>query len=307
MASGWMEFAGYTDCPYLENDEVRVVLGPHMGGRVLEYAYRGENVLMLDPHQNGWVYKEGERPRFGPSGGRFDVGPEHTFPKHPQLWFGRWTAAVTGENCAKMISVSDAASGLQLERKFNLAPDSTHLACTQVIRNISDQEVRCCHWSRTFGLGHGICVVPLSAYSRFPRKYIMYGPGPVMNFYPEDPAIRVDDDYLVLFDTPVHPKLGIDSYAGWFAYLMPNNLMLVKHYATYPDRVYNEMAAITISLWYMRDTVCELEPIGPMEILQPGESASFTENWSIVAFPFPEQRAKVDTAAVARAVQPHIA
>jgi hypothetical protein len=200
-----------------------------------------------------------------------------------------------------MTSVVDMASGLKLEREFMLSPDSTQLACKQIIHNISDQEVRCCHWSRTFGQGHGICVVPLSAYSKFPRKYIMYGPGPVMDFMPDDPHIRVDGDFLVMFDAPARPKLGIDSHEGWFAYLMPNNLMLIKQYPTYPDRVYNEMAAITISLWYLKEFVCELEPIGPMEVLAPGEKASFTETWYIANYPFPDQRAKVDALSVSRA------
>jgi hypothetical protein len=298
MASGLIDYAGYQDCVYLANDDTRVILGPHFGGRVLEYAYQGQNALMLDPQQDGWTYKAGESPPWGPSGGRFDVGPENTFPRHPQLWFGAWTGEVTGDWSARMTSVADSDSGLMLERDFNLAPQSTRLMCKQVIHNISDHEVRCCHWSRTFGQGHGICVVPLSPYSRFPKKYIMYGPGPVMNYMPDDPHIRVDDDFLVMFDTPARPKLGIDAYEGWFAYLMPNNLMLVKQFPTFPDRVYNEMAGITISLWYLKERVCELEPIGPMEILAPGSTAQFTENWFLIDYPFPAQREEVDVCAV---------
>ena len=303
MASGLIDYAGYTDCVFLENDTTRTVLGPHMGGRVLEYAYQGENILMLDPRQDGWTYTPGERQRFGPSGGRFDVGPEKTMTPHPHLWFGAWTAEVTGKFSGKMTSTADAVSGLQLEREFTLAPDSTQLASKQTIHNISDREIRCCHWSRTFGLGHGICVVPLSAYSKFPRKYILYGPGPVMNFMPDDPHIRVDDEFLVMFDAPERPKLGIDSHAGWFAYLMENDLILIKQFPTFPDRVYNEMAGITISLWYLKEFVCELEPIGPMEVLSPGESASFTENWFIGEFQFPAQRDQVDARAVAKVAE----
>ena len=93
--------------------------------------------------------------------------------------------------------------------------------------------------------------------------------------------------------------LGLDSHAGWFAYLMPNDLMFVKAYPTYPERVYGEMAGLTISLWYMANFVCELEPIGPREILSPGASASFTETWYLTPYAFPEPRAAVDPAHVA--------
>jgi hypothetical protein len=58
------------------------------------------------------------------------------------------------------------------------------------------------------------------------------------------------------------------------------------------------MAGITLSLWYLKDFVCELEPIGPMEVLTPGDQAEFTENWYIAEFPFPEQRELVDVDAV---------
>ena len=303
MASGWIDYAGYKDCVYLENTDTRVVLGPHMGGRVLEYAYQGENTLMLDPRQNGWTYKAGDRPRMGPSGGRFDVGPENKMTKHPNIWFGPWTAEVTGPYSGKMTSVADSDSGLLLEREFTLSPDSTQLTCKQIIHNISDQELRCCHWSRTFGKGHGICVVPLSPYSKFPKKYIMYGPGPVMNYMPDDPHILVDEAFLIMYDAPERPKLGIDSHEGWFAYLMPNNLMLVKQYPTFPNRVYNEMAGITISLWYLKEYVCELEPIGPMEVLEPGTSASFMETWYVIDYPFPDQRNQVDVNSVAVAAK----
>jgi hypothetical protein len=30
---------------------------------------------------------------------------------------------------------------------------------------------------------------------------------------------------------------------------MPNDLMLVKRFATYPDHVYNEAASLTLSVW----------------------------------------------------------
>jgi hypothetical protein len=72
------------------------------------------------------------------------------------------------------------------------------------------------------------------------------------------------------------------------------DLLFVKRFAVYPDRVYNEAAGLTISIWYPEDRRVELEPIGPRERLKPGESASFTEDWHLLAFPFPADRKQVD-------------
>ena len=49
----------------------------------------------------------------------------------------------------------------------------------------------------------------------------MYGPGPVINYRPGDPNIRIRDNFLEVLSTPLRAKLGMDSQAGWFAYLEP--------------------------------------------------------------------------------------
>ncbi len=299
--TGLIDYAGYSDCIKLENENTRIILGPHCGGRILEYSWKGENGIYLDADHNGWVYEPG-KPTIDPSGGRFDIGPEAVIPKHPDLWLGKWTAEIIGPRAARLTSVEDRATGVQLVREFRLDESSSHLSCKQIIKNVSAETQAWCHWSRTFARGGGICLIPLTPHSRFPGKYIMYGPGPVMNYRPNDPNIRVRDGFLEILGTPKRPKLGIDSYVGWFCYLMKNDLMFVKSFPTYPDRVYNEMAGLTISIWYYKDMMCELEPIGPMEKIAPGESAAFTEEWWLIPHKFPKQGSEVDLDGIRRIV-----
>ena len=301
MATGWVDFAGYRDCIALHNGSTRVILGPHCGGRVLEYALEGANVLHLDPAFDGWVYDpDGEPPpQLCPTGGRLDIGPEMLVPRRPELWLGGWEAEIVDDHSARMTSPDCPAAGVRLVRDFVLAPYSSRLTYTQTMTNISNRETRWCHWSRTFGRGHGICIVPLTPeLSRYPKQYVMYAPGRGILAAPEDPSIRVREGFLEVFDTPAFPKLGVDSYAGWFAYQTTNDLLFVRRYPAYPDRVYNELAGLTLSLWYLKDVVCELEPIGPMQVLEPGQSASFTEEWWLASHSFPAQRDALDLASV---------
>jgi len=194
--------------------------------------------------------------------------------------------------------------GVRLVREFTLDARSSHLTCTQTMENVSDRITRWCYWCRTFGRGHGICVVPLTPeLSRYPNQYVMYGLGSAIGYAPEDPAIRRQGDFLVVYDTPAQPKLGLDTYAGWFAYLMPNDLLFVKRYPADPERVYHEVAGLTLSLWYYQDVTCELEPIGPRETLAPGASCAFTEEWWLLPYPFPKPREALDVADVARAAR----
>ena len=281
-------YYGYDDCIQLKNDHVSVVLCPAAGGRVLEYALDGKNVLYLPDGDEGWKYsKPGDRGNM--TAGRFDIGPEKVVKRGPLLWMGRWKGEITGDRTARLISQKDPASGVQLIREFELAKNSSHLICAQTIHNVSDSAVSLCHWSRTFAVGDGIAVVPRSPLGRFPNGYVMYSDGANIGIRPEDPNIDVTDSDVVINAAPRFPKLGFDSMTGWLAYAAPTDQLFVKRFLTYPDRAYNEVAGLTISVWYPKDRgMVELEPIGPAANLKPGEKESFAEEWWLVDYEFPK-------------------
>jgi len=117
-----------------------------------------------------------------------------------------------------------------------------------------------------------------------------------------DDNIRERDGCLEILAPPRKPKLGFDTYAGWLAYVTPNGRAFVKRFPAYPDRVYNEAAGLTLSVWYPAGKQIELEPIGPRERLKSGESASFTEDWWLFPHPFPKAGARLDLKALAEQV-----
>jgi hypothetical protein len=281
-----VSFFGYDDCVALQNDETRVVLCHQSGGRVLEYALNGVNAIALDEAGRGWLPGNPDR-RGASTGGRIDIGPEQTIPRHPVLWEGSWTAETPAPFTARLTSQKDESTGVQLVREFVLDDDSSELKVTQTIRNVADGIVEYCHWSRTFGQGGGVVVLPVTEPSRFPNKYVMYEPDNSIQMRPVDPHITLRDGCLIIHGSPQHPKLGFDTAAGWFAYAMPNDLLWVKRYPVYRDRVYNEVAGLTVSIWYPDRPMVELEPIGPRERLKPGEEAAFTETWTLHPFEFP--------------------
>lgn len=292
-AAETIRFLNYPKAIVLTNDTTRVVLCPDAGGRVLEYSLNGINALHLDEAETDWT-PDAQKPMM--SAGRFDIGPEQIIPKREELWSGPWTGEISGERSARLTSLQHDATGVRLVRDFELAAHSSKLTCTQTLRNItSDRTVEWCHWSRTFAEGRGIVYVPVTEPSRFPNHYVMYEQRGLMNFRPEDPNIHLRDGILEILAAPASPKLGMDSTAGWLACQEPNGLLFVKKFPTFPDRVYNEVAGLTVSIWYPQDKpVIELEPIGPRERLAPGESASFTETWFLVKTTPPHDPDKAD-------------
>jgi hypothetical protein len=302
---------GYDKAVELTLGPARAVLCPEIGGRVLEFSVGGKQALWFDEAEK--QRKPGDAPS---SAGRFDFGPEMTTPRHQKIWGGAWTTEITGPSAARMTSQKDDSSGVQLTRDCELVaikapnPDRVppvRFLCKQTITNVSSQPREYCHWGRSFSPGGGICVIPLSGISRFPSKYALYEEGSLINVKATDPQIRERDGCIEILAPPRKPKLGFDSYAGWLAYAMPNDTVFVKRFATHPDRVYNEAAGLTISVWYPQVTPreagkIELEPIGPRERLQPGQSASFTEEWFLLLHPFPKAGESLDLAKVRQQV-----
>lgn len=321
-----VSFFGYEGCLQLSNADTRVILDPNCGGRVLSYCHRDAEAIPLNPAQQGYTWQPGGKV-VDPYGGRMDVGPEMTLPRHMDLWLGQWRGRFTGPREAQLISPVDSSTSLQLIRTFRLEDNGAHLRVTQKIINRGDITRRCCHWSRTFAQGDGIIVLPLNPNSRFPRKYLTYGPGAVMDYSPQPSEnVRVRDGFLEIKGDPVYSKFMADPVGpteengvsrAWLGYLMRNDMLFVKRFPVYPSRNYGEACAASLSLYYYpfvedrqkpRDQrplpvdVCELEPIGPLEILAPGQSTSYAEDWWLLPHAFPAEGQDLDLKGVEKLV-----
>lgn len=286
-----VEFHGHQSAVELNAGPAKVYLAPGSGGRVLQFTFGNRKALYLDDADG---HPEPGKPAMM-SAGRFDYGPELVVMPHPTIWSGVWESESTGPRSVRLMSPKDDQAGVQLRRDFELAEDGTpRLRCTQTIINIGDKPQELCHWGRSFSPGGGIVLIPLGDRpSRFPAKYAMYEDSAIINVRNVDDRIRERDGFIEVLGPPRKPKLGFDTYAGWLAYLLPDDTLFVKRFPTYPDRVYNEAAGLTLSVWYPGPKI-ELEPIGPRERLAPGERATFTEDWWLLEFPFPKAGESVD-------------
>lgn len=281
---------GNENCIELSNETTRVVLEPNLGGRVLIYELNGNNILWINEKYEAKPYVPGESNGY-PSAGRIDIGPEQTGKKRPALFMGEWKGKITGPRTAVLTSQKDTSTGVQLVRTFTLDDSGSHLSCTQVIKNVSEETVRHYFWARTFVEGGGISLTPLNPHSRYPKGYLMYGPGRVMDFEPAgEPNIRTRDGILEIIGPPSRPKFVMDCSEGWLAYVSLDNHLFIKKFPVFEDRVYGDMAGNTVSIWYNKDMMCEIEPMGPLEIIEPGGEASFTEHWYLFDYEWPVDR-----------------
>ncbi|MGC3970294.1 MAG: hypothetical protein QM775_24075 [Pirellulales bacterium] len=299
------KFLAYDQAIEMQRGNVRVVLCPQAGGRVLEFSLGGKQALYLDEEkEKAWTPNATSAAM---TAGRFDYGPELVVTPHPQIWSGSWAAEIFGTHEVRLTSPREESAGMQVVRTFRLidsADRAFKLQCEQTLRNIGTETREVCHWGRSFSPGGGICLIPLGErLSRFPSKYAMYEESAIINVRNKDDLIRERDGFLEILAPPRKPKLGFDSFAGRLAYVIPGDLMLIKRWSTFPDRVYNEAAGLTLSVWYPQGPRIELEPIGPREVLASGQEAVFTEEWELQPFPFPKADEKIDLSAVRKLLQ----
>ena len=97
----------------------------------------------------------------------------------------------------------------------------------------------------------------------------------------DDPRWRLSRKYLVLRQDPKNSnpqKLGTYNRHTWGAYLLNDELFVKRHEAVAPPSAYPDFGCSFET--FTNADILELETLGPLTTLAPGQSVSHTERWS---------------------------
>ena len=97
----------------------------------------------------------------------------------------------------------------------------------------------------------------------------------------DDPRWRLSRKYLCLTQDPKNSnpqKLGSYNRETWGAYLLNGELFVKRYKATAEPAAYPDFGC-TFEM-FTNEHFLELETLGPMTTVAPGENASHTETWS---------------------------
>ena len=279
------EYTGWNPCVHLSSSDTktRAIIAPQVGGRIVHYSLSGENIIFENPSAFGLSIASTNR-NFWVGGYQCDIGPElRNLPEHRELWMGPWTWSAPRDYTVKTASPPDARMGVQLEKEFLYDPDSGDLGIVQRMKNISDREVAYCLWDRTLSRGGGFAVIPLKAQSRFKAGWSMRRTVDGRFNYdgdkPASPQVKVLSGMLVTKAVGEATKIGVDSDAGWIAYIR-GKLLFIKYFPVTAGGNYSD-GGNTVDL-YFDLRVAELEPLSPEVKLAPGQSYEFPEKWVLI-------------------------
>jgi hypothetical protein len=266
-----------------DNNRVRLVIAPAVGGRIVHYSAGGENILYEHMESIGKTLATTPG-GFWVGGYQCDVGPEiRGIPEHFGLWIGPYQAETPNDYTVVVRSEPDAQLGLRLEKHITLSPDTGEVGIVQRMVNVSDRETAFCLWDRTLCQGGGYALVPLNKKSRLPARWALARTVDGKMRYdgdtPESAQARVMDGVLVIKAEGPATKIGADSDAGWVAYARGKTLF-VKFYPYTPAGPYTDGGNSVEVYWDER--FAELEPLSPEVKLAPHASYEFPEKWVLI-------------------------
>jgi hypothetical protein len=187
------------------------------------------------------------------------------------------------EDDLKVIAEKDAvtlrggidASGLEKEISFHL--EKNRVLLTQRVTWHGNEPIELAPWGITQLRLGGMAILPLStAEGLQPNRNLVLWPYSQVH----DERLELHDDLILLHGRASEQAFKIGTYNshGWIACLLDNALFIkrfsVEQFGDYPDMGCNVEA-------YVRDVCLELETLGPLAVLQPGESVTQAETWEI--------------------------
>lgn len=275
------DFHGWPNTQFLSNGEVELILTGDIGPRILGYSLNGgPNVLCVFEDQLGQTGGDAFRP-YG--GHRLWHAPE-ALPRTYTL--DNFPLIVTPvPNGVRLTMPADAQAGIEKELEVTLAETGSVATLTHRLVNRTLWPVELAPWSVTQVAKGGQQIVPLPPYAPHGPDRLL----PVSSFtlwsYTNfaDPRWRVGARYVSLRQDPAGfgaQKFGMRVADGWAAYAFEEQLF-VKRFAWDPAAAYPDVNVNYET--YTDPFFLELEALGPITRLEPGQSVTHIEHWGLFA------------------------
>lgn len=282
MPSEEISYGGWNRNLRLFNNAVEIVVTLDVGPRILSYrpitsAGNGVNVLKNFPEQLGgsgeteWKIRGGHRPW---------IAPEHEVLSY--AWDNvPYPYELMGDHGIRATNPGIEPWFLKKETTIELAPTGSGVTIEHTVINESDDTWEVSPWALTVMEPGGISILPQPPLGEHPRDLL---PNRVLVAWPysdlSDPRLRVGRHILTLEQRAegVPFKIGLAHQCGYAAYLLGNQLFVktVPYFssATYADHGCNYES-------FTNSQMLEVETLGPLTELAPGESVSHTEKWRL--------------------------
>jgi hypothetical protein len=276
-----VNYLSQPNCFWLSNEIVDAIVATDIGPRILRYGFLGgENILGEFPdlkvtsELGEWTAYGGHRLWTAP-----EVMPRTYSPDSLPVDF-----QIDGDRSIRLLQPVEPRTGIQKEMRVMLDEEGSRLTVNHKVTNRNLWEVELAPWAITIMRYGGVTILPQEPY-RSHEDYLLPARPMTLWHYTDlsDSRWTFGEKYIRLRtdDTMDAPqKIGIANKHGWAGYWRNQTLfikrVLYQEGAHYPDYGSNVET-------YTAGSFLEVETLGPLERLQPGQSAEHTEIWSLHA------------------------
>jgi len=266
-------YAGWPNCYRLTDGKIELIATGDVGPRIVRLGFvGGENVFGGLEEQFGLVGGEEWR-LYG--GHRFWHSPE-AMPRSYYPDNNPIQVESEDGDTLRLIQPTETTTFMQKTIEVKLMED--HVEVAHTLSNEGLWPVEVAPWALSVMAVNSVAIIPQpqgDPKALLPNRTLMLWPYTDMT----DPRVHWGRKFILLRQDPAieQPiKLGLSADDGWCACLVGETLFL-KGFDYFVDAIYPDNGCTVES--YTNDRFLELETLGPLVYLEPGDSTTHVERW----------------------------
>jgi hypothetical protein len=179
----------------------------------------------------------------------------------------------------RLVQPTESHTGIRKSIQISLQGDRAALKLVHQLKNEGTKAVEFAPWAITQLKQGGTVILPqtlgpVDVPGLLPNRQFVLWPYTRVH----DPRLELHDDLVLMRAQPLVPacKIGYFNRRGWVGYLL-NGTLFVKRFQARLDKVYPDHGCN--AELYCNDQFIEVETLGPLAVLNPGDSTASEETW----------------------------
>jgi len=272
------EYMGWKNNVKLSNDQIELIATLDVGPRIIRFGpVDGPNVLKNYTEQLGGT---GESEWMIRGGHRLWHAPEAK-PRTYALDNSPVEIEEIGDFGLRLNPPVETGNGIRKQIEISMAAEDNLVVLTHRLTNIGPWSIELAPWALTVTDAGGLCIVGLP--EKRPHTEVLTPDFPLVVWpYTDfrDDRLGLGTRYITLRqDTSKGPiKYGMANILGWAACLV-HDCLFVKYFDYDPTAVYPDFGCNFET--FTNEDMLEVESLGPLTLLEPGEMIEHDETWRL--------------------------
>lgn len=273
------EYLGLANCCKLSNGAIEAIVTADVGPRIIRCGFVGGDNVLGECPENAVSTDLGEWKPYG--GHRLWHAPE-AIPRSYVPDNDPIDCEAIGDSAVRLTQPVEPPTGIRKAMAVALAPDGARVTVRHKLTNTGLWPVELAPWALTIMHGGGTAIIPQEPYISHDDCLLPARPLVLWHYTDlSDPRFAIGPRFLRLSsDTALEEpqKVGVGNKQGWAAYLRGQTLF-VKQFPYHDDATYPDGGCNCET--YTAGDFMELETVGPLRTLEPGQAAEHVETWAL--------------------------